>query len=188
MSSIKWENRVGYALDSAHSTRKPILLDFHNPQCVGCQQMDALTYSTEEIGNLIHNYLIPLRITTGEETLDEEYHHFWTPTVAILDYKGNELQKSVGFLGPDEFTAAIHLGLAKVHLDCGEYDTAMISLKKVLEAFSESDTAPEALYLSGVVMYKATKDPGKLKEAYEKLQQRYPDSCWSKRAAPYRLL
>jgi len=188
MSSIKWQNRLGYALDSAESSRKPILLDFHDPLCIGCQQMDAVTYGTEEVANLIHKYLIPLRITTGDETLDEEYHHFWTPTVAVLNYKGDELQKSVGFLGPDEFTAAIHLGLAKVHLDGGEFDTAMISLKKILETFPESDTAPEALYLSGVVLYQASKDPGKLKEAYEKLQQRYPASCWSKRAAPYRLL
>jgi len=188
MYSIKWQNHVGYALDSAHSTRKPILLDFHNPQCIGCQQMDTLTYRTEEVANLIHNYLIPLRITTGDETLDEDYHHLWTPTVAILNYKGDELQKSVGFLGPNEFTAAIHLGLAKVHLDGGEYDTAMISIKKVMEAFPESEAAPEALYLSGVVMYKASKNPGKLKEAYEKLQQRYPESSWTKRAYPYRLL
>jgi hypothetical protein len=32
MSSIEWQTREGYALDSAQSTKKPILLDFYNPE------------------------------------------------------------------------------------------------------------------------------------------------------------
>ena len=31
-------------------------------------------------------------------------------------------------------------------------------------------------------------DPKKLKEAYEKLQEEYPNSEWTKRAYPYRLI
>lgn len=31
MSAIKWLNSVGYAIDSAQTTKKPILLDFYNP-------------------------------------------------------------------------------------------------------------------------------------------------------------
>jgi hypothetical protein len=32
MSAIDWQTNLGYALDSAQSTRKPILLDFFNPE------------------------------------------------------------------------------------------------------------------------------------------------------------
>lgn len=32
MSSLEWQNNIGYAQDSAKSTRKPILLDFFNPE------------------------------------------------------------------------------------------------------------------------------------------------------------
>lgn len=32
MSSVEWLDNVGYALDSAQTTKKPILLDFFNPE------------------------------------------------------------------------------------------------------------------------------------------------------------
>jgi hypothetical protein len=32
MSAIQWHTRLGYAEDTAHSTRKPILLDLFNPE------------------------------------------------------------------------------------------------------------------------------------------------------------
>jgi hypothetical protein len=32
MDTIEWLTNVGYAIDSAKTTRKPILLDYHNPQ------------------------------------------------------------------------------------------------------------------------------------------------------------
>jgi hypothetical protein len=31
-NTIEWLTNVGYAIDSAKTTRKPILLDYHNPQ------------------------------------------------------------------------------------------------------------------------------------------------------------
>jgi hypothetical protein len=32
MSSLEWQTHLGYALDSAHTTKKPILLDYFNPE------------------------------------------------------------------------------------------------------------------------------------------------------------
>ena len=32
MATIEWHTNEGYALDSAQSTKQPILLDFFNPQ------------------------------------------------------------------------------------------------------------------------------------------------------------
>ncbi|MGB3212512.1 MAG: tetratricopeptide repeat protein [Desulforhopalus sp.] len=150
--------------------------------------MDTVTYPTKEVVTFVNNYLIPLRIEVNDDTSIEEYHHFWTPTLAILDTNGNEIQRTIGFLGVDEFTAIMLLGIAKVRLDAGEYDTALIPLKSLLETFSESHAVPEAIYFRGVTMYKQTNNPNKLKEAYEKLLSDYPDSRWTRRAYPYRLL
>lgn len=32
ISSIDWQTNVGYSIDSAQLTNKPILLDFYNPK------------------------------------------------------------------------------------------------------------------------------------------------------------
>jgi tetratricopeptide (TPR) repeat protein len=150
--------------------------------------MDAVTYPAHKVVSFVNNNVIPLRIKViGGEPL-EVNHYFWTPTLALLDYSGNELQRTIGFLGEDEFIASMLLGIAKVHLDAGQYDTGLIFLKDLLETLPESKSVPEAIYFRGVLLYKESNDPAQLKEAYVKLTDQYPDSIWSERAYPYRLL
>ncbi len=188
MSAIEWHTRAGYAIDTAQIEKKPILLDFHDPGCIGCQQMDAITFPMNDVVHYVNNHMIPLRINVSDETLLEDYHHIWTPTVAVLDLSGKEVQRTIGFLGPDEFIATMDMGIAKVRMNDGKYDTAMIPLKSLIETLPKSDLVPEAIYFCGVTHYKQSHDPGRLKEAYEKLLHEYPDSPWTKRASPYRLL
>lgn len=150
--------------------------------------MDTVTYSNKDVVNFINNYLIPLRIDVSDGTQDDDFHHFWTPTTAILNMNGDEIQRTVGFMQPQEFLVKMHLGLGKARLDQGKYDTAMIHLKNVLDAVPTSDDVPEAIFFSGVVLYKETSNPVKLKEAYKRLEREYPDDPWTKRAYPYRLI
>ncbi|GAB6190776.1 tetratricopeptide repeat protein [Desulfocastanea catecholica] len=150
--------------------------------------MGAVTYPTKDVVNLVNNYLIPLRINIKDDPILDDYHQIWTPTIIVLDFNGKEIQRTIGFLEPDEFIPMIQLGIAKVRLGAKEYDTAMISLKSIIETYPESEAAPEAVYFRGVTLYKQEQNPGKLKEAYEKLLSNYPDSAWTKRAQPYRLL
>ena len=150
--------------------------------------MDAVTYPKKEVINFINNYLITLRIDVSEGAIHDKYQYIWTPTLAVLDLNGNEVQRTIGFFDADELTASMHLGLAKVHMDAGEHDTADIHLRRLLEDYPESTMIPETIYFRGVNFYKWKDNPGHLKEAYEKLNETYPDSTWSKRAYPYRLI
>ncbi len=150
--------------------------------------MDAVTYPEKKVVDFIDTYLIPLRLTLGQESLQDKYQTFWTPTTVILDRDGNELQREIGFFEPQELIAVLHLGLAKVHLDAGEHDTAEVHLKKLLEDFADTTSVAEAVFFRGVNGYKSEDDPGKLKEAYEILQEKHAGSRWAKRAAPYRLI
>lgn len=188
MSSIIWQTDIREALDSAQSNQKPILLDFYHPESIGCQQMKEVTYASRDVANFINTYLTPLRFDTGKELVNPDYHHIWTPTLLVLNPQGQEIQRTIGFLNPDDFIAVMHLGLAKVRLDTGKYDTAIIPIKSVLETFYDNNYVPEAIYLCGVTMYKMTKDSGHLKDAYERLHKEYPGHIWTKRADPFRLL
>lgn len=150
--------------------------------------MDAVTYPAEEVINFIHKHLIPLRININNNSAIENHHIFWTPCLAVIDMNGNEMQRTIGFLGVEEFIPSMLLGLAKERLNAGEYEMAMIPLTSLQEMFFESDMIPEAIYFSGVAMYKQTSNAGRLKEAYEKLLKDHPESVWTRRAYPYRLL
>ncbi len=150
--------------------------------------MDAVTYPAKEVVKFVNNYLIPLRINAKDQATNEDYNHFWTPTLAVLNIEGDQLQQAIGFLGVDDFITSMLLGIAKVHIDAGEYDMAIIPLKSLQETFQKSRDVPEAIFFSGVTLYKESNDPGKLKEAYKKLLSDYPDRAWTERASPYRLL
>ncbi len=188
MSSIEWETNLSYAEDSATSTRKPILLYYFDPECIGCKQMGADTYPEKAVVSFVKEYLIPLRIDIDQKAIYDKYNAIWTPTLLILDYQGHEVQKTVGFLEPDKFIALHHLGIAKVHFTIGEFDAANVHLKKLMDQYPESSAVPEAIFFSGVNLYKQKNDPTQLKKAYEKLLSNYPDNSWTKRAVPYRLL
>ena len=188
MPSIIWLTNWRQAFDSAESTQKPVLLDIFNPESIGCQQMDAITYSSKDVVSFINTHLTPLRVKADEVQEEEIYRHIWTPTLVILNLNGREVQRTIGFLNPNDFIAVMHLGLAKIRLDAGKLDTAIIPLESLLETFYHNNYLPEAIYLSGITRYKLTHDKGKLKETYARLHKEYPDNIWTKRADPFRLL
>lgn len=188
MASIEWQTALGYAEDSAYSARKPILFYYFDPQCIGCQQMDAATYSSDTVIRFVEKHLIPLRVDIEKKSSYERYSAIWTPTLIILDYKGHEAHRSIGFLNPDQFIAAMHLGIAKTHFSVGEYDTAKVHFEKIFNHFPKENIVPEAIFFSGVSRYTHKNDPAELKKAYEKLLHQFPDSSWTNKASPFRLL
>lgn len=150
--------------------------------------MDAVTYPQEAVIDFVSQHLIPLRIQFNEEPYTSQFRVKWTPTLVILDHKGEEHHRTVGFFEPNQLIPSLMLGIAKAAFDTDRFETALEYLEKLLGDYPESNSAPEAIYLQGVNLYKSTKDPKPLKAAYEKLADAYPESEWTNRAYPYRLL
>ena len=130
--------------------------------------------------------LTPHRVEFGDNTISLKYSVLWTPTLLILDGKGREFQRQVGVEEPEELIPALMLGIVKVHLGGHDYDSAGLLLDRLLDQFPQSHAAPEAEFFRGVCGYKANKDGGELKNAYDKLQKRYAESVWAKRATAYK--
>lgn len=150
--------------------------------------MDAVSYPNKNVAEFINNSVIPLRVRYDAQPLATDFNLKWTPTLIILDMEGKEHHRTVGFLSPEELIPSLLLGIAKVYFDLNEFKESLTSLEKILSDFPNNSPAPEAIYLRGVCMYKSTNNPKGLKEAYEQLQTQYPQSEWTKRAYPYRLL
>lgn len=150
--------------------------------------MDTVSYPNKNVTEFINNSVIPLRTRYDAQPLATDFNLKWTPTQIILDMEGKEHHRTVGFLSPEELIPSLLLGIAKVHFDLNIFKEALSNLEKILSGFPKSSSAPEAMYLKGVCLYKDTNNPKGLKEAYEQLQATYPESEWTKRAYPYRLL
>jgi hypothetical protein len=187
-AAILWETSMEKALVRAKVEGKPVLLDFFNPGWIGCQQMDAVTYPDEKVSDFIQTKVIPLRVSFDAQPLATDFKVKWTPTLVTLDSDGSEHHRTVGFLGPEELIPSILLGVGKSCFDTGKFDEAVASLDTILQGYARSASAPEAVFLKGVSLYKGTHNPRPLRDAYDRLQAEYPDNEWTKRAYPYRLI
>lgn len=150
--------------------------------------MDAVSYPDSGVTRFINEHMIPLRVAFDAEPHAKDFNVKWTPTLVTLDSSGGEHHRTVGFLAPEDLIASLLLGIGKVYFDADKFEDALVNLDKVTSDYSKSNSAPEAIFFRGVSGYKSRQDPKKLKEAYERLEAEYPDSEWTKRAYPYRLI
>ena len=150
--------------------------------------MGAVTYPNEKVIHFIEANMVPLQVQFNEEPLAIDFGVKWTPTLVTIDAKGEEHHRTVGFLSPEELIPSLQLGICKVHFDADNFDESVSRLENVLADYPKSDATPEAIYIRGVSLYKKNNDPKQLKMAYELLLADFPESEWTKRAYPYRLL
>ena len=150
--------------------------------------MDAVTYPDDAVSTFINQNLVPLRIPSDQQPLAGKYGVTWTPALFILDREGRTHQATVGFFAPDQFIPWLLLGIGNMYFHQDDFTKALDHYAKIIADHADSDAAPEALFQTGVARYKSSGNPGPLKEAYEHLSKAYPESTWTKRAYPYRLI
>jgi hypothetical protein len=185
---ITWESEMAKALARGKAEQKCVLLEFFSHECIGCKQMDAVTFPGTEVANFITDRMVPMRAETGARSLASDFRVVWTPTLIILDYYGKEHQRTVGFLPPHEMVASLLLGIGKVAFEHDQFNEAVIQFNTLLNGHPKCAAAPEAVYWRGVARYKSSHAAGALKDAYQQLLSEYPESAWAKRAEPYSLL
>lgn len=150
--------------------------------------MGAVTYPNKKVIYFIEGNMVPVQVLFNEEPLASDFGVKWTPTIVTLDAKGEEHHRTVGFLSPEELIPSLLLGIGKVYFDGDQFDEAILRFENAITDYPKSDSTPEAIYIKGVCLYKKNQDPKSLKGAYEKLHEEFPESEWTKRAYPYRLL
>jgi len=185
---ITWESEMSKALARGKAEQKCVLLDFFSPECIGCKQMEAVTFPDNEVSNFITDRMIPLQVEVGSRNLASDFRVVWTPTLIVLDYYGKEHQRTVGYLPPDDMVATLLLGIGKVGFENGQFSEAVIQFNTLLNGYPKSSLAPEAVYWRGVARYKSSHSVGILSEIYQQLLADYPESAWTKRAQPFSLL
>lgn len=150
--------------------------------------MDKVTYPEAQVADFIGERVVPVRIPSDSKPLADQFQVKWTPLLIILDTDGQEHHRITGFLPPYDLIAMILLGTGKLHFDREAFDKAIDYFDELLDKFPDSGSAPEAVYYRGVSGYKDSNKPEPLKEAFKILRDKFPESEWAKRAAPYQLL
>lgn len=143
-----------------------------------------MTYPDVTVANYIGKNFIPLQINvlSGSQIINE-YRVVWTPTIVIVDTKGTEYYRFVGFLPPEEFIPQLQFGLAMMAIHKQEYKTASLQLSQVIYTYPKSSVAPEALYWLGVSDYKSSHDVNALLRSWKKLKSEYSHSTWAQRVS-----
>jgi len=150
--------------------------------------MNAVAFPDPAVIDFVNNTLIPVRIPSDDPVLGPRYKVKWTPTLLILDAKGVEHYRTLGFYPPEELIPSLLLGIGKARFNEPDRPAACDCFEKILTGYPASSLAPEAVYLNGVSRYIETHDVANLTGLYDRLASEYPESPWFTRADPYRLL
>jgi hypothetical protein len=144
-------------------------------------------YPEERVAGFIGRNFIPVKIHVKENPKGfERFGAQWTPTSLILDPEGKEQYRFEGFHPAVDLLSQLELGLAKWAFTRQDFSEAERRFRSVVDAYPDTDAAPEAQYWAGVSKYKATNDAAALGETAKAFQERYPDTSWAKKASVWR--
>jgi thioredoxin-related protein len=148
--------------------------------------MDAVTYPNKEVIDFINSNMIAVRVVSNQRQLFREFKIRFTPTLITLDAGGTELQRTAGFMPPEELIPSLMLVIGKADLERGKFAQAIPRFEKVVSEYPKSASAPEAVFYMGVAQYQKTHDSKFLKKAYEELAAQYLQNQCPTTASPYK--
>lgn len=150
--------------------------------------MGAVTYPDERVAKFISLNFVPVQIQTSNQSMMQRFSVSWTPTLLVLDADGREHYRAVGFFAPEDMIATFLTAKGRWALDTDQLPEARALFEEVISCYSDKDAAAEALFFLGVAKYKMSHDPKPLRETYDELHAKFPQSTWAKQADHYRLI
>lgn len=184
MNRLNFIKDLNHAIEEIKGGTRLALLIFHSPSCEGSMKTLNETLNDEKVIHMIERETAPVLINTVENTrLAKEHRVDWTPAFILIDERGVELERWVGYLPPKDFMAQLLLskGLADFHLE--RLDDAIEDFNEIVEDFVDSDLVPEAEYFLGAANQKLTGQNDVLIDISHILASKYPDSQWTKRCS-----
>lgn len=150
--------------------------------------MDAVSYPNPKVIDFFDKNLIAVKVLIDSEPLPKKFRVQWTPTLVLLDAEGEEHNRTVGFLPPEELLPSLMFGIGKSQFDHDAFAEAESTFQHLLSEYPKSDSSAEAAYYLGVSRYKRTHNAEELKKTIQHLQRDFPQSEWVKRASVYQML
>ncbi|HLC18746.1 MAG TPA: thioredoxin fold domain-containing protein [Thermodesulfobacteriota bacterium] len=185
MRELNWRKSLEVVSgEISGGTRLPLLVFYRGKECDGSRKTLGEVFKVQNVINTIERESAPVKYDILEsKEIAERYHVDWTPTFIFTDENGRELERWVGYLPAEDFIAQFTLskGLAAFHL--ARYIEAEREFEMLVEEYPDSELVPEAEYYLGVSRFKEKGDAYPLGEICHLLQEKYPDSMWTKKCS-----
>jgi thioredoxin-related protein len=184
---VNWIKDVDAAFAQAKAEDKPLLIDFSAAPAWGaCAQLEAESFSDQEIANFINHTFVPLESHIKEHpAYFKRFEAVWTPTILVMDSQGVERYRIEGYLPKNWFRARLEMGLARVQFMHKKFADAEKIYAAIIEQHADTGVVPEAIYWRGVCHYKATNDHTVLTEVAKELAEKYPDDESTLKSVPW---
>lgn len=112
---VQWRHDYARARREATDSGKPLLLDFGTEACVWCRKLDATTFRSRQIVQILNERYIPVKIDARQyEDLTQAMGVVSFPTLVIAGPDGRVLDRHKGYLEASELSEMLGESLAKV--------------------------------------------------------------------------
>ena len=101
--AIEWSYSFDEAIEKAQAEDKPIMADFFANWCGYCKKLDRETFANTTVDALSDKFVCVKIDTDKNQDLSKKYGVRGLPTVVFFDKEGKEINRIVGFRGPDDF-------------------------------------------------------------------------------------
>lgn len=188
-TTVHWYSDVAEAQRVARELRRPMLIDFWDPECLGCRKMLDVTFPDPEVASILADGFVALKIDTSaltspQRALIRAYRVLWTPDLLFVDHTGAEITRRMGYHPPAEFASLLHVVAGQEAMVNRAYAAAFDHFAAAAAVNGAIDTRPEALFWAGVAAYKdaGTGDRAILRRHWRVLGSDFADTPWWERA------
>lgn len=110
--SPEWKAYSDSSFENSKAGNQPIMIDFYADWCIPCKELDAITYSDQNVIDetaRFNNYKIDMTKSLSEETekIRNKFNIVGMPTIILINSKGLEVKRLTGFVKPDEFLSIL---------------------------------------------------------------------------------
>jgi hypothetical protein len=151
---------------------------------MGCRKMGAVTYPDAAVQAFLADHVEPveLDLTSKDPSVvaaQRDYRLLWAPGFVVLDPRGQEMRRWIGYLPPRDFLAEIRLALGKIALMARRFDDAHAHFRAVADLEPPAPVSDEGAYWAPIALYRRDgRDLEFLHEAWAGLRDRFPGSRW----------
>lgn len=178
---------VTEAISLAERTRRPLLVDFWSPTCLGCAKLAVTTLRDPGVCAVLAEEFVVVKYKTTEpdewfRTLNGHVAHVWHPHLVVMDHRRVEGRRFIGYQTPAQFLAHLRLGTGMLHLFTRSWDAAYRQFEQALESALPDSLTAEVLYWLGVAGYRVAGNLDGLRPHWQRILTEFPDTDWAVRA------
>lgn len=182
---VRWRHDYGAARKEAAAAGKPLLLDFGSENCTWCRKLDATTFRTPAVVDLLNSQFVPVKVDGEKDSwLSRAAGVEAFPTLIVLSPEGKVLARNDGYAdagkllpllrpaiptrpaAPAKSPAAELLAQAKADHAAGRFLACIERCDRLAAAHPTAPEAADARRLAAAI----TADPAKWERVTGQLQ------------------